>query len=585
LLPKPGVPAARAVWLQQLHRLASLPGADVPLITKVKDWVLHGVRAEFKGSPPPPAAYANTYSFSNSLPVCLERLKVQVDLGALEKLSAPPPPGGYVQPLHAVFKAGKKPRICVDLARNFNDFVVDCPFQYASVQAAVDLASQCPVPAWFVKLDITACFLSFPIHEADRDFFICEAGGDFYRYLCVAFGLKSAPYVVTLLLDVVSSALSDLGIEHVRYLDDFLLVATSAARAWASAHTAATVIASFGLALAPVKVEGPFQRVEFLGIVIDSTDQSLGITSERRDELVILLTSFQRCRFSSVRRLQSLLGKLHFASTVLPGSRPFLRRIIDTIGPNERGRRRLDSSFRCDVRYWAAHIDLWNGRARWRTPTQDPFVFASDASTRGFAYGLESAPHGRVLPQSFSPGALRAGIWAASNGDRERQATSAAIQYGEFFCVTAAAIEFGHLLADSHVIFVVDNGADVHVINRHRTRDPGLSVLLRALCDASLRYNFSFSAVHRPGVKNVLMDWASRPEMHHYAFDPATVPPASPASDVVGGVASVAASVAASLTRFPPLLIPTSVVLVSSRCLSFNARTSSATWALSWGNW
>jgi hypothetical protein len=35
--------------------------------------------------------------------------------------------------------------------------------------------------------------------------------------------------------------------------------------------------------------------------------------------------------------------------------------------------------------------------------------------------------------------------------------------------------------------------------NRQRSRDPRVAVLLRALCDTALRYNFSFSTINRAG--------------------------------------------------------------------------------------
>ena len=103
------------------------------------------------------------------------------DYGALRRLAGLPPPGAHVQPLHAALKEGKKARICVDLARNFNDFLLDETFQMSSVREGVELAKQCPVPAWFVKLDLSACFLSFPIHPDDLHFFYCKAGGDFFQ--------------------------------------------------------------------------------------------------------------------------------------------------------------------------------------------------------------------------------------------------------------------------------------------------------------------------------------------------------------------------------------------------------------------
>ena len=579
LIEAPDVAGTRAVWVAQLDKLAALPGADLVLIEEVRSYVLHGVRAVFADEPPPPMAFANTWTFEQNKPECMERLRVYMDLGSLAKLSAPPPPGGYVQPLHAVLKPGKKTRVCVDLSRHFNDFLF-CPhFKYSSVQSAVDLALECGPQAFFVKLDISSCFLSFPIHPDDLKYFVCEAGGDFYQWLGMMFGLKTAPRIASLLLDVVSSALSDAGIEHTRYLDDFFIVATTASRAWACAHAAATIIKNFGLALSPGKVEGPLHRLEFLGIVLDSELETLSISAKRKGELMALLAEFQGQRWASVKRVQSLLGKLSFASTVLPGARPFMRRIIDLLAGRPSGRLRLGAAFKADLAYWQSHLERWNGRAKWRSTSATPFVFASDASTSGFAYGMESCPPAALagLTAPFAPGHVRAGVWSASNGDAARQAPSSAIQWGEFFCPLAAAVEFGPVLRDRHVVFVVDNESDVFVINRLRTRDLRLSALLRALCDTSMQFNFSFEAVHRAGKSNILMDWSSRPALHKFSSDPRDVPKA-PAVVSGGGVGLSAA-------RFPPLLIPSSITYINSRCLSFGSKGDSASWTSSSSGW
>ena len=369
-------------------------------------------------------------------------------MGALRLLSEPPPPGGHVQPLHAVVKAAKKARVCVDLSQNFNDFLPDVPFRMATVQDAVDMATRARARsgagAWFVKLDVSSCFLSFPIHADDLQFFYCQAGGDYYQFLAMVFGRKDAPRVVSVLLDVVSAAMADAGLAHVRYLDDFLLVATSARRAWACAHAAATLLVEFGLALALEKVEGPAQTIEFLGVVLDSVAEVLSISETRKQELLGLLQAFSKRRAASVKRLQSLQGKLCFAATVLPGARPFLRRIIDMSSGGAKGPRALSAAFRSEVRYWAAHVLSWNGRASWRASRAEPWVFASDASTSGFAYTLERCPTGALssLAEGFEPGAVRAGLWSLENGDACRQSTSAEIQWGEFFAPLAAVMEY-----------------------------------------------------------------------------------------------------------------------------------------------
>ena len=579
-LAVPDVPGARAVWLEQLAKLEAAPGADSRLLGQLRLAITDGVKTAFvDGTPPSPKSLPNTSAFRRNFGVCMERLRVYEDMAGLRRVVGLPPPGAHVQPMHAVVREGKKARVCVDLAQNFNEFVEDGPFRMASVQDGVDLAKRARAssgrPAWLVKLDISSCFLSFPIHPDDRHMFYCQAGGSFYQWLALVFGRKDAPRVVTQLLDVVSSALADAGLAHVRYLDDYLLVATTRGRAWACAHAAASIIAAFGLALSVEKTEGPSTCLEFLGIVIDTVREVLEISVARQAELGGLLSAFSKRRDSSVRRLQSLLGKLSFAATVLPGARPFLRRIIDVVSGRTFGTVKLGAAFRSEVRYWRDHVAQWNGRCGWRAPSAEAFVFASDASTSGFAYGLESCPAGAVaqLDPSFQPGTVRSGSWSAAAGHAAIQQHSDNIQWGEFFCPLAAATEYAHRLRGQHLVFVIDNQSDVAVINRQRTREPRVAQLLRALCDLSLRFNFTFAAVHRYGEDNVLMDWASRPDYHKFGavFSRAE---GAPVVVVVGGGGA-----------YPPLLIPTSITHISSRCLSFASSGNSTSWTSSSGGW
>ena len=583
-LSSPAVESCRPAWLEQISSLESRPGADLALLAEPRDAVLHGVGARFSEGAPPPRAFKNTSSYKAHAGTCKERLKQYEELGALEYLSLPPPPGGYpyVQPLHAVLKEGKSARVCVNMALNFNDYQENVRFSYSSVSDAVRLSMQLDSPAHYVKLDISSCFLSFPLRKSDYKYYVCHDGDRYLQFKRMVFGMKSAPRMASLLLDVVSSALLDAGVQHVRYLDDFLIVASTEERAWACAHVAAGILRRFGLALSPEKVEGPATRLEFLGVVIDSVARTLSISPERRQELVGLLRAVNGKSWVPLRRLQSLLGKLSFAASVLPGARPFMRRMIDvTRGEGRKPQRRLllGQAFRDDVAYWLQHIDDWNGTAAWRGRQGAPFVFGSDASTDGFGYGLESAPASAELPAAMAVGAVRMGVWSTRNGDAARQRKSDEIQWGELFAPLAAAVEYGSLLRDASVVFVVDNTAVVWAINRLRgCKDPRLNALLRALCDAALKHNFTFSAEHRPGEDNKLMDWASRPDDHGFASNVARVPDCS-----LGERGPCSCQLLCA--RRPPLTRALTLSLLDSRCLTISPSGNEASWSPTCGGW
>ena len=129
-------------------------------------------------------------------------------------------------------------------------------FRFSSVRDAVALSQMFAVPAFYVKLDISSCYLSFPIRPADYTYFVCAVGDRLLQFTSIVFGDSDAPRKVTLSLDVVSAAIYDRGVAHTRYLDDFWIVGSTAKRAWlcARAHRAAEVI-SFGLSLSLKKVE------------------------------------------------------------------------------------------------------------------------------------------------------------------------------------------------------------------------------------------------------------------------------------------------------------------------------------------
>jgi hypothetical protein len=602
----PDIPAAREVWAESIDSLAKLKGVDQELLKEASNHIRTGVKVKFSSSPPPSRSYDNTRTFTNNGHICTQRLDEYMALGALRVASQPPPPGGYpyIQPLHAILRPGKKPRIAVDLARNFNDFVPDEPFKYSSIHDAVRLSSLSDKPAWYVKVDISSCFLSFPIDPTDVPYFRCRGwDGRVLEFLGMVFGSKTAPRTATMLLDIVSAELMDLGIDHVRYLDDFLFVVSTREAAVECARAAAIIIAKFGLALSAEKTEGPAQSMEFLGIMIDSIRQTLYITKKRKKELKDILSSFSRRSSASVKKVQSLLGKLSFAAAVLPGARPFTRRIIDVIkGKHHRSTIVLDDPFRQDVEYWIGNISSWNGSQHWRSDFSSPCVFGSDASTEGFGYGLEEAPSHvtEKLPDRWKPGHIRAGVWSWSNGDADRQKTHRRIQWGEMFCPVTAALEYKEHLRDQHVVFVIDNESDVNVINRQSTRNPRVCDLLRSLCDVSMRYNFSFSAVHRRGEDNELMDWASRPSIHSFELSTSSAKrhvlqsrsrrpaPARGEHTYHRLLSSPFSSLPTHIpSNHPPLTSPTSVTLINSRCLQIPSpgETGTALWRTGCSGW
>jgi Reverse transcriptase (RNA-dependent DNA polymerase) len=484
---------------------------DSTIIQNIRSQINDGISLPFH-SIPPPLSYANTYSVQQHISAVRSRLKEYISIGAVVPLPCSSMQRQRVQPLHVIIKPGKKPRLVIDLSRNLNQYLHHEHFSYSSIEDAVALSTP---GCWYGKLDLSNCFLSFPLHPDVRQFFVFELDGQLYQFNRMPFGLSTAPRVCTQLLSVIAHELTQNGARFVRYLDDFLFVASSREQLTSILLAAQSTFAAFGLVVNPDKTEGPLQRISFLGIQLDSLACTLSCTTERVAELTALLRQLRNTRTIRRRDLESVIGKLSFAAQVLPGARPFMRHLLDMVHSCKTRSTpvRTTPCFRADIRHWLIHLSSWNGRQQWRAPA--PFVFASDASLDGFGFYLESVPahvDSSSLRTALRVGTGYTGSYASVHSDHHASHTG--ITWCELLAVYAAAHTYAPQLRNQSVLFLVDNSTDVAIINRQATRSSRLSPLLRSLYDLSLRYNFSIRAQHRPGVHNELADFLSRPLLH-----------------------------------------------------------------------
>lgn len=523
VMPSVNGPAQQQHWLSTIALMEQQPNADLTELQSIREHITLGVSLPFT-SIPSAITYTNTPAVRQHADAVRGRLAEYIAFNA----ATPLPPdhdleGQGIQPLHVIIKDDKKPRVAIDLSRNLNSFLKYVYFQYSNVDDAV--AASYP-GCWYGKLDLSNCFLSFPLHPSVRRYFHFCFEGTLYQFTSMPFGLSTAPYVCTLLLSVLSFALTNLGISHIIYLDDILMIGKTRSLVQEQLALAQVEIARFGLIVNTTKTEGPSQVITFLGITLNSLATSLSCPPTRISELTTLLHSLRHQQIITRKHCESLIGKLSFAALVLPGARPFMRRMLDTVNACTTKRRsapvRIDPGFREDVRFWLLHLSDWNGTQLWRSSRASPYCFASDASLNGFGFYLESTPTpepGTVIdssawPHSYQLGATFSGTYSTKHAQYHQSHTH--IAWCELMAVVAAAATYAPLLKNQSLLFFVDNSTDVHIINRQSTRSKQLAGLLRELYSIALKHNINIRAQHRPGAENVLADFLSRPELHQH---------------------------------------------------------------------
>jgi hypothetical protein len=422
--------------------------ADTDTLNQIKQHISSGVNLQFLTTPTN-TIYNNTYSVTQHISAVRTRLIEYISFGAVIELPSSVQPS-IVQPLHVVIKPDKKPRLVIDLSRNLNDHLSSVPFSYSTVESAVKLSFP---NCWYGKLDLSNCFLSFPLHESIFQYFIFALDNKYYQFIRMPFGLAPAPLVCTQLLSVIAYILQyQYSIVLVRYLDDFLFIGHTAIEIQQHLSIATTVFQQYGLVVNPDKTEGPVQSIIFLGIQLDSIHCTLSCTEQRLVEIKSIIHSIINTNINTVHHtlrcstILSIIGKFSFAAQVLPGARPFMRRMIDiTRDQSYSSRIRLSASFKLDLQYWYQHLTIWNGRQLWRTP--EPFTIVSDASLTGFGFYLESIPSNSQqlnLPSNLQIGSSFLGLWSSCHA--EYHSTHRGISWCELFSVLAAVLIYAPYL-------------------------------------------------------------------------------------------------------------------------------------------
>ena len=167
------------LWRDTIRRMASLPHADSLHLPQITEWITSGVQLDLV-TVPPPVTYSNTLSVLHNADLVRTRLHEYIEFGAVVRLPDDAICPFGIQPLHVIIKPDKKPRLVIDLSRNLNSHLQYEYFSYSSVRDAAELSTP---GCWYGKLDLSNCFLSFPLHPTARPHFIFRFDGQLYQFV------------------------------------------------------------------------------------------------------------------------------------------------------------------------------------------------------------------------------------------------------------------------------------------------------------------------------------------------------------------------------------------------------------------
>jgi len=153
--------------------------------------------------------------------------------------------GEFISPIFLVPKADGSKRFILNL-KKLNCYVDHEHFKIEDmrvVKRLVEFGSN------FASIDIQDAYWHVPIHSSHRKYLRFNFQDQLYEFMCLPFGLSSAPRAFTKLMKPVVSLLRQQGLMSVIYLDDLLLLAST----WVSCN---------------LNVQKTIQLLNFLGFTI-----------------------------------------------------------------------------------------------------------------------------------------------------------------------------------------------------------------------------------------------------------------------------------------------------------------------------
>ena len=176
--------------------------------------------------------------------------------------------------------------------------------------------------------------------------------GKYYFDLVLVMGSKIAPYICQRTSSMIAYIQSSKGFFVVNYVDDFLGVEYRS-RVYQAHEMLKSIIQDIGLTRSESKSVAPSQVVEFVGNLLDTSSMTVGVTPQRKIDVMKELDKWRYKVTCTRQQVESLVGKLQFISNCVKPGRLFVSRLLNEMKKMRRGRwYPIKNEIRMDIRWW-----------------------------------------------------------------------------------------------------------------------------------------------------------------------------------------------------------------------------------------
>lgn len=398
----------------------------------------------------------------------------------------------FISTIFIVPKPGGKFRPVINL-KYLNEFVHYDHFKQETFKIVLDLIQE---NDFFTSVDLKDAYFSVPIHEDYQKYLKFSFNGNLYKFVCIPFGLKSAPYVFTKILKPIYAWFRQKSIRCSYYIDDSLNMNGCQVVCGDNTKTIVNTLENLGYVINQKKsVLVPTQRIVFFGFVLDSVLFKVFLTEEKLQKILLYANTLCKQGRVVVRQLASFIGLIinaFFAILEAPlHYRALERDKLRGLGEDMcyDNQVELSQSSKEEIQWWINNVVSKNGK-RIR-PQKATILCRTDASLQGWgAIDMNSGQHAN-------------GRWSNAEG-------CMSINFLELLAIFKGFQVFYDKVRDSHIQIETDNSCSVAYVNSMGGMcSQNMDNLASRLWNWCIDRNIYISAVHIPGVLNTA-DYYSR---------------------------------------------------------------------------
>ena len=367
--------------------------------------------------------------------------------------------------------------------------------KYASLQSAIKVINQLGRGCFMAKADIQSAYRIVPIHPSQHHLLGFKWRNHYYYDKYLPMGMAEACSMFERISDGFVYVFKKFGVTNiVKVLDDFLILDTTEIDCNCSLKKFIFICNALSIPLVEAKTsQSATQEIVFLGVKLDSRLMMASLPNDKLNRYSRDAKAVVSSPTIKNRDLLSLIGKLHFATTVIPIGKPFLRRLIDaTKGSSLHSAIRVTEGMKLDISMWQSFLEKYNGVSV-ITPYHECLASSinlySDASDLGY-------------------GGTYGSNWIQGQWNDHWKSLNIAVR--ELYPILILAEMFGHLWRNQSILIHCDNQAIVAIIKKQSSKNATIMTLLRPLILNLMLNNVKFKISYIRSENNTVADAISR---------------------------------------------------------------------------